>query len=98
MPWRLISAELGQELAELDQIDGSKRRSAAGQKPELIRCCNIGERSGDRAKALVFANIDNPILTPMPTPADQVEFAAGMRMKRMRDAHLATGRIHTTRS
>lgn len=91
-----ICPEPVQQLAQIDQIDRSKCRSAAGQKPKLIRSCDIGERSRDRAKATIFANVDNSVLAPMPPPADQVELTTRMRMKRVRDAHRAPGRIHTT--
>jgi len=55
----------------------------------------IGERDGDRTKALFFTSIDNPVLAPMPAPADQLKLATRVRMKGVRDANLAVGRIHT---
>jgi len=95
MVWPPVRAETVQQLTQVDQIDRSKRRPAAGHKPELIPGCDIGERDGDRAKAPVFTSIDNPVLAPVPPPADQLKLATRVRMKGVRDANLAVGRIHT---
>ena len=69
---------------------------AAGYQPELVQRGDIGERSGDRAKASVVARIDNPVLAPVPAAADQFELATGVRMKGVSDANLEAGRTHTT--
>src|SRR4051812_28041949 len=86
------------QLTQRHQIDCSKRRLAAGYKPELIQRRYISECGGDRAKAPIVTRIDNPVLAPMPPPANQVELATGMRMKGVRDVNLKVGRIHTPSS
>lgn len=92
----LARAEPVKQLTQRHQIDRSKRRLAAGHMPKRIHWSNIGQSSGDRAKPPVVARIDNPVLAPMPTPADQIELATTVRMKRVRDAHLEAACFHTT--
>jgi hypothetical protein len=90
------SAEPIKQLAQGHQIDRSKCRPSASHKPECVRHGEISECGGNRAKPRVVACVNDPILAPMRLPADQVELATAIRMKRMCDAYLAPDRALMT--
>ena len=47
---------------------------ATGSNPlEFVRGIDIGQISRDRVKLSVTIQIDDPVLTPMTAPADQLE-------------------------
>jgi hypothetical protein len=88
--------EPAHHLAQRQQIDRAKDRAARSNPPERVYRLDIGPSGSNEARPSVFIDINDPVLAPIKTPADQLELAAIKRMKGMRDPHPNEGRTHTT--
>jgi hypothetical protein len=83
--------------AQLQQVNGSERRAAGSYPPELVFGLDIRPTRSDPVKPAALICIKDPILAPMPAPADQLDLAAMKGMKRVRDPNLSgRRRSHTT--
>jgi hypothetical protein len=83
--------------AQLQQVNCSERRAAGSYPPELVFGLDIRPSRSDPVKPAALICIKDPILAPMPAPADQFDLAAMKGMKRVRDPNLSgRRRSHTT--
>jgi hypothetical protein len=81
-----------QRVAQRQQTNRTKRRSAGCNPPKLIRRFDIGPRDRDRAKPSVLILEDQPVLAPILAPADQLDLVTAERMEGMCDPHRLGGR------
>ena len=84
-----------QQTTERDQVDRAEAGAAAGNAPELVLRLKVGQTSCNRAQRAIRARIDDPVLAPMLTAADDIKLVTALRMKGVRNAHFEAGRVHT---
>ncbi len=83
--------------AQLHQVNCSKRRAAGSYPPELVFGVHIRPNRRDPVKSTALVCVKDPILSPVPAPADQFDLAAMKGMKRVRNPNLSgRRRSHTT--
>ena len=88
-------AEPIQQTDEREQVDRAEDGAAVGNAPELVLLHDVGQIRCNRAQRPVRACMDDPVLAPIPTAADDLDLVTALWMKRVRDAHFEAGRIHT---
>ena len=84
-----------QQTAEREQVDRAEGGAAVGNAPELVLWHDVGQIRCNRAQRAIRARIDDPVLAPMLTAADDIKLVTALRMKGVRNAHFEAGRVHT---